>query len=46
MEEDKIWVEEQGECIHNAINLEFIKQIVGGGATDAKPSANKKGHDF
>jgi hypothetical protein len=25
MEEDKIWVEDQKECIHNAINLEFIK---------------------
>lgn len=43
-EEDKIWVEDQKECIHNAINLEFIKQIVGGGATS--PNDSKKNSEF
>ncbi len=41
IDEDKIWVENQKECIHNAINLEFIKQIVGGGASDTRPSHQK-----
>ncbi|CAD8056666.1 unnamed protein product [Paramecium sonneborni] len=42
LDENQIWVEQQNECIHNAINLEFIKQIVGG----ASPNEQKKNSEF
>ncbi|CAK58383.1 unnamed protein product (macronuclear) [Paramecium tetraurelia] len=42
LDENQIWVEQQSECIHNAINLEFIKQIVGG----ASPNDQKKNSEF
>ncbi|KAM3135380.1 hypothetical protein pb186bvf_012538 [Paramecium bursaria] len=43
-EENKIWLEDCKDCIHNAINLEFIKQIVGGsvaGDSGKKVEQNK-----